>query len=62
MTDKYCATMENNVHIGRQDYWKVNIEANSLNELNNICSALNLIKNGGLNDSTNSGNDGKKEE
>lgn len=47
MTDKYYATMDSNYFTNSPKYWKVKVEANSLSELNNICSALNLIRTGG---------------
>ena len=47
MTEKYTATITNDYYYFHKKYWKITIEANSLNELNNICSAINLIKNKG---------------
>jgi len=48
MTEKYTAIITNDHYTFHKKYWKITIEANSLNELNNICSAINLIKNGGV--------------
>ena len=48
MTDRFKATMDSDYFTNSPKYWKVTIEANSLKELNNICSAINLIRKGGL--------------
>ena len=45
MTEKFNATIDNDCYTISDKYWKVTIETNNLNVLNNICSALNLIKN-----------------
>ena len=45
MTEKFNATIDNDCYTPSYKYWKVTIETNNLNVLNNICSALNLIKN-----------------
>lgn len=46
MTDTYKAVMDNGYYSNYKKYWKVTIEANDLNELNNVCSAINLIRKG----------------
>ena len=46
MTDKYKATIDNGYFTTSAKYWKVTIEANNLNDLHNICSAINLIRKG----------------
>ena len=45
MTDKYIAKMDSGHYNYVDEYWEVEIKANDLNVLNNICSAINLIKN-----------------
>lgn len=44
MSEKYTATIENDYFTRQKNYWKVTIETNDLNNLNNIASAINLIK------------------
>lgn len=46
MTDNFKATMDNDYYTTSPRYWKVTIEANNLNDLHNICSAINLIRKG----------------
>lgn len=46
MTDRYEAKMDNNYFISSEQYWEVMIKANSLNGLNNVCSAINLLRKG----------------
>ena len=44
MTDKYKATMDSGHYSYYYKYWKVEVEANDINVLRNICSALDLIR------------------
>lgn len=48
MTDTFRAVMSNDYFSHQKKHWRVTIEANNLNDLNNICSAINLIRNGKL--------------
>ena len=44
LTDKYKATMDSGHYSYYHKYWKVEVEANDINVLRNICSALDLIR------------------
>ena len=44
MTERYEAIISNDYYNYHKKYWKVKVETNDINTLNNICSALNLIK------------------
>lgn len=46
MSDKYEAKMDNNYHSFDKNYWEVVVKANSLNNLSNVCSAINLLRKG----------------
>lgn len=46
MSDKYEASMDNNYHSFDKDYWEVTVKANSLNNLSNVCNAINLLRKG----------------
>lgn len=46
MSDKYEASMDNNYHSFDENYWEVTIKANSLNNLRNVCNAINLLRKG----------------
>lgn len=47
MTDNFKAVMDNDKYYPNSPkYWKVTIETNNLNDLHNICSAINLIRKG----------------
>ena len=46
MSDKYEASMDNNYHSFDKDYWEVTVKANSLNNLGNVCNAIDLLRKG----------------
>lgn len=46
MSDKYEARMDNNYYSYHKDYWEVTVKANSLNNLSNVCNAINLLRKG----------------
>jgi len=46
MSDKYEASMDNNCNSFDKNYWEVIIKANSLNNLSNVCNAINLLRKG----------------
>ena len=48
MSDIYKAIIDNGYFSNSPKYWKVIIECNNLNDLHNICSAIHLIKQGGV--------------
>lgn len=44
MMDNFKATMDSGYYSNSKRYWKVTIEANDLDELNNLVAAINTQK------------------
>ena len=44
MTEKYTATITNDHYDFHKKYWKVEVKANSLEELNRVCEQIRSLK------------------
>lgn len=44
MSDKFTAVMDNDYFTTSEKYWKVTVECNDLNTLNQVCSVLNWLR------------------